>query len=344
MTRAPALPVLALALLSAPAYADDVTAAVKGKVPVGQQPSLTITAHKDVRRATLEVRSSKGKHRQSLGPVKEGGTLEFKLPHKKPGKLEWTGQLQVSFTDGATGSMPVRFASEVLSAIKFQVTNDQQDIQTNQRVIVEADAPVKKVSVEVYGEDDVLLASRSVAFDMPAAGTPLTVDWVPGKEGPVLRINVAVHDEADYRYTAQFFPFVISIPHEEVVFDSGKSDVLPSEEAKLRAALAEMTVTVKRYAKGVAVGGGEMRLFVSGFTDTVGPSGANRTLSQQRARAIGAWFKSHGVGIPVYVRGFGEDVLKVQTADETDEVRNRRADYDISVDGPTGSLSGWTRL
>src|SRR5690606_8731681 len=131
-------------------------------------PSLTITAHKDVKRATLEVRSKKGKHVQSLGPAKTSGTLEFKLPHKQPGKLDWNGQLQVTFQDGSSGSMPLRFSSEVVSTLNFSVTNDQTDIQRNHRVVVEADRAVSKVSVDVYGEDDALLASQSVPFDNAA--------------------------------------------------------------------------------------------------------------------------------------------------------------------------------
>jgi hypothetical protein len=34
----------------------------------------------------------------------------------------------------------------------------------------------------------------------------------------------------------------------------------------------------------------------------------------------------------------------VPTPDETDEEQNRRVDYDIGVNSPTGSLAGWTRL
>lgn len=356
MTRAPRLrPLFAsccrtscalalLSLLSSSALANDVEASIKGNVPVGEQPAFVIKVHKDLRRATLEVRSSKGLHRQSLGPAKKGQSLEFKLPHKNVGKLHWQGKLSADFDDGGSGTMPVGFATEVVAIMTFQVTNDQDDIQKNHRVVVEADGTVSKVDVEVYGEDDALLASQSVPFENAAAGTPLTVDWVPGKEGPVLRVQVTVHDEHGLHRSGQFYPFVISVPHDEVVFDSGKADVLPREEPKLQAALEKIRVVVKRYARGVAVGGGELRIFVSGFTDTVGGSASNRALSERRARAIGEWFKRNGVGVPVYVRGYGEDVLKVETADETDEEKNRRADYDLSVNGPTGSLTGWSRL
>lgn len=337
---------LVLSLLAAAASLaqQDVEASVNGLAVTGQSPSFDVKVNKDLKRATLEVKSHKGTHRQSLGPAKAGTTLVFKLPHKNPGKVDWKGELSVSFADGGTGSMPVGFQTEVRSLFTFAVTNDQNDIQKEHRVVVEADRTVSKIDVEVYGEEDTLLASHSQGFDKAPPKTPLTVSWVPGKAGPVLRVQVTVHDDKGIHKQGQFYPFVISIPHEEVVFESGKADVLPAEEAKLNATLEEIEVTVKRYAKGVAVGGGELRLFVSGFTDTVGGRDSNRALSQRRARAIGAWFKRKGVRIPVYVRGYGEDVLKVMTPDETDEEQNRRADYDIAVNPPTGSLAGWSRL
>jgi outer membrane protein OmpA-like peptidoglycan-associated protein len=46
----------------------------------------------------------------------------------------------------------------------------------------------------------------------------------------------------------------------------------------------------------------------------------------------------------VYARGFGEDVLKVPTPDETEQQQNRRVEYDVGVNGPTGGTGGWTRI
>lgn len=336
---------LLLTLLPAPgARADDVEASIQRTASEGKRPAFVLKVNKDLSRATLELRSAKGSHRKSLGPAKSGSTLTFELPHKEVGKRDWSGELAVQFNDGGSGTMPLRFSTEVVPTMRFEVVNDQNDIREHQRIVLKASGTVTKVDVEVYGEDDVLIASQSVPFDKAPAGTPLTVDWVPGKAGPVLRIQASVHDDKGFHSTGQFFPWTISVPHEEVVFDTGKWEVRASEEAKLRDALQKIRVEVKRYAKGVSVHGSEIRLYVSGFTDTVGDRSSNRTLSQRRARAIGEWFKRQGVGVPVYVRGFGEDVLKVETPDETDEVRNRRADYDIGVNSPTGSLAGWSRL
>ena len=63
----------------------------------------------------------------------------------------------------------------------------------------------------------------------------------------------------------------------------------------------------------------KMRLYVAGHTDTVGPDAKNRKLSLDRARAIAAYFRKKGLTIPIAFAGFGEDVLKVKTADSVDE-------------------------
>ena len=72
-----------------------------------------------------------------------------------------------------------------------------------------------------------------------------------------------------------------------------------------------------------------MRLYIAGHTDTVGANAKNRKLSLDRALAIGSYFKKKGIKIPIAVAGFGEEVLKAKTADNTDERANRRADYVI---------------
>ena len=78
-----------------------------------------------------------------------------------------------------------------------------------------------------------------------------------------------------------------------------------------------------------------MRLYVAGHTDTVGPSLKNQVLSLDRARAIAAYFRRKGLALPIAFAGFGEQVLKVKTPDDTDERRNRRADYVIApLDAP----------
>jgi outer membrane protein OmpA-like peptidoglycan-associated protein len=97
-----------------------------------------------------------------------------------------------------------------------------------------------------------------------------------------------------------------------------------SESVKLDASVAKINDIVKRMSRFM-----KMKLYVAGHTDTVGSDAKNRKLSNARALAIATYFRKKGVSIPIAVAGFGENVLKVQTPQETDERANRRADYVI---------------
>ena len=85
----------------------------------------------------------------------------------------------------------------------------------------------------------------------------------------------------------------------------------------------------------------KLQLFVGGYTDTVGDIASNLQLSERRARAIASWFRAQGFERPIYYQGFGERGLTVQTADEVDEVQNRRAVYIAAAEPPpyTGRTS-----
>ena len=124
-------------------------------------------------------------------------------------------------------------------------------------------------------------------------------------------------------------PWSVSIDHEDVSFASDSAVIEPSEEMKLAASITKINDLVKKSEKFVKV-----KLYVAGHTDTVGPSAKNRTLSLARAHAIAAYFRAQGIALPIAFAGFGEDVPKVTTPDNTDERANRRADY---VLGPVGA-------
>jgi outer membrane protein OmpA-like peptidoglycan-associated protein len=137
-----------------------------------------------------------------------------------------------------------------------------------------------------------------------------------------LKLRVAAGDGV--ATNVELVPWSVEIAHEDVHFATDSAQIDPAEQPKLDASLAKIEDVVKRSQRFV-----KMRLYVAGHTDTVGPSSKNRTLSLSRARAIASYFRSKGLALPIAFAGFGEDVLKVPTPDNTDEPRNRRADYVI---------------
>ena len=55
------------------------------------------------------------------------------------------------------------------------------------------------------------------------------------------------------------------------------------------------------------------------------------------AKTIAGWFRSRGFNGEIRYQGFGEGALAVATADETNELRNRRAKYVLAAEEPARS-------
>ncbi len=70
---------------------------------------------------------------------------------------------------------------------------------------------------------------------------------------------------------------------ENILFDEGKSTIRPNAEKNLKQIAASIA---QRY------NGGRVRIY--GYTDSIGSSGANKDLAQQRAQAVSDWLTSNG--------------------------------------------------
>jgi outer membrane protein OmpA-like peptidoglycan-associated protein len=335
----------ALCLTPRLVLASPVDLRIDARAEPGQKPKLTLVINQDLRSATVELSGGGNTMKRTQGPQARGGTLVFELPQTRPGVVNWKGTVKVTFEDDSAGSMPLSFQTEVLDAqFKFGFGRDDLDLE-NDTLKLTSERATAKVDIEVYTDEDELLVSSSQSYDPPIpAGQSVPVSWIPKKKADVLRIHLVVHDERGAYRSSDSFPYSITIPHEDVVFDTGKSVLRPDQAPKLEAAVPEIERATKRFGPAMRAAGATVRLFVGGHTDTVGPAGGNQALSAARATAIAKWFAGRGVPVAVYARGFGESMLKVETPDNTDNEANRRVEYDVGVNGPTGSLSGWTRI
>jgi outer membrane protein OmpA-like peptidoglycan-associated protein len=337
---------LASLMFGSVANAADVDLQVDARVPPNQSPKLTLNVHKDVALAVIKVNAGKAQLTQKKGPAAAESSIVFELPHSSAGVLNWKGTLTVTFGDGSEGTLPLSFATEVLSAnFSFRTVHSREDLRKERMVKITSSRPVGKLAIEVYGESDELLASTAVPFDPPIPiGDIATATWIPVNDHEPLRVHVDVYDDKGAFRGVDSFPYDIEIPHVDVEFETGKSWVRTSEEPKLQAAIPEVDTALRKYGAALKVQGVSVKLFVAGHTDSVGNDGTNRTLSNARAMAIAQWFKRHGITIPIYARGFGEDQLRVATEDNVDNAQNRRVEYNVGVDGPTGSTTGWNRV
>lgn len=328
-------------IAQAHAQAGDVSFSYSTTAAIGQKLTFTIIVNKAISKAVLQLSDGKNTLQKNIGKTAVGKNLVFDLPQKTEGKSDWKGFIDVTFTDNTVGSMELQFQTEIRKIPELVVS--EVDIPNN-RAVVKLDQTASKVELEVTGDDGELIANTSQDFPNAPAGTPLVVEWMPRTNATVLRLRFVGYNDLGFSSrTWNAYPWQIDIPHEEVVFESNSSVIQGSEEPKLQAVLPQIQTLTKRYISNKDLDL-DVKLFVSGHTDSVGGSESNRTLSLARARSIAVWLKKSGIKVPIYIRGYGEDRLRIPTPDETDEVRNRRADYTLSIESPTGNMSGWTLL
>jgi outer membrane protein OmpA-like peptidoglycan-associated protein len=213
----------------------------------------------------------------------------------------------------------------------FHVSYDAEHLDLEHHVLqFKMSRPAGSAELVAIGEDGQDLGSGAATYHGEAPGTWLSVSWTQPDGDRVLRLKLRAIAADGLVTNVELTPWSVTVDHEDVNFATNSSVIEPGEEAKLDASLAKIGEIVKRSERFV-----KMRLYVAGHTDTVGPSAKNQVLSLDRARAIAAYFRRKGLALPIAFAGFGEQVLKVKTPDDTDERRNRRADYVIApLDAP----------
>jgi outer membrane protein OmpA-like peptidoglycan-associated protein len=110
--------------------------------------------------------------------------------------------------------------------------------------------------------------------------------------------------------------FLVNLP--DVTFATGSTAITPSFQTTLNKVAESLT----KYPNSL--------IDVYGHTDTVGSTASNQTLSEERARAVSNYLINRGVATSrIRWQGFGETQLKVPTADNVNEPRNRRVEIKV---------------
>jgi outer membrane protein OmpA-like peptidoglycan-associated protein len=275
------------------------------------------------------------------GPARAGEHVLLKLPG--PGHYE--GKLVVTFRDGNRTSTDLQFQAVVAGGtMSLGYAREHLDLDAH-RLEFTLTRPAGRASLKVVGEDGNELATASADFHGERPGTWLPISWSPSSAGEPFKLVVTATSADGVSVVATLVPWSVAVPHTEVVFETGKADIRPSEEPKLDAGYKKIVDEVSRARK--AAPDLQVKLFVAGHTDTVGGNADNRKLSLARAKAIGAWFRDRGLPLPISYAGFGEEALKVKTPDETDSAANRRADYIVAFEEPQvarGVHATWMKL
>lgn len=328
--------VVAALLISAIASADTVQVEIRQGVVGKQFPAFVLHILEPIAGFRLQLKRSDGKDFDIKGGGAPGVTRTMELEQPE-GKFHYEGELSVNMKDGEVLSMPLQFDTSMFGPLRLELNKDK-DVDLEKRTIhFKLNHPAGKAVLRVILDSGKPLIDGEIPFNGEPPGTELEVSWPETKE-ELLMIELTAYDNYEspnYR-GIKLFPYTVYVPHDEIVFDTGKWDVRPDQQPKLDKPLTELKKRIER-ARPWA----DVKVYVLGHTDTVGDNKSNRMLSLNRAKSIGAYFRRLGVNVPIFYEGYGEEAPRVPTADNTPEEKNRRADYILSVDPPRIENAPW---
>lgn len=304
-------------------------------------PEIHLNASSDFQRVDLVCQRSDGEEiKLPAGAMRSGSKQVFAL--KQPaGVFSWDCEAKGWYGKGEDEyfDLPMRFQTFLGAALAIEVPRDKIDLD-GELLVVKADRVITSARVTVYTPEGTVF-DGAVEVDENSPGDEVQLAWDGG--GEILRLDVNITDRWGFYSYEELYPWSLEIPHDDVHFDTGSHVITDAEMPKIVKASKAIRDVVERYGKFV-----EVRLYVAGYTDTVGDRASNAALSERRARSIAQALRAQGFGGKVYYQGFGEDAQAVETADSVDEILNRRALYLLGsrTPPPSGALprSSWKPL
>ncbi len=313
---------------------------VRNSVQKGErQPAVILEATAAIAEAKIELVRDDGKTiEKAIGAMARGERKA--IPFDQPaGTHDYEIRLTGTGENGAEIETSFETEVTVVGELKVQVEKDHAEI-TSGRLTMKGNRPIERVDIAVVDESGETVHEGTV--EVGGKRGKFRIEWPAVEETAAVKLKA--HDRHGFWRAVTLEPFWVKIPHDEVRFKFGEATWKQKEVSKLEDSLAKIREQMRKHGdKGL-----KMQLYIAGYTDTVGSADENRTLSKERARAIGQWFRDNGLEVPVYYQGFGEDVLAVETPDETKNEKNRRAIYILgNAQPPTSEAiprSNWKRL
>jgi len=325
-----ALAVIGFAAPARAGNANDLGIEFKTAVQGTASPAIVIKNKRDIKTVEFVLTDANNK-RQTVRAANLGAGSVRNVSFKHgAGTLAYKADVNVVWGDGEKDTFTLAFDATRVGKLAMDIKSEDVDIDAR-TLRARVNNPASSIELTVVGESGNELWSGREAFDPPApSGTNLALTWDEPSE-KILYLQLKIYDVAGYWVGMKITPFSIEIPHDELVFDLGSAAVRADQSAKLEVTLGHVNDALAKHGTLL-----QLKLFIAGFTDTVGDNASNRALSFARAHSIASWFRKRGLKIPIYYAGFGEEVLAKQTPDETEEEANRRAVYILSSHTPVG--------
>jgi outer membrane protein OmpA-like peptidoglycan-associated protein len=328
------MPTRGLSAQAAPELPIDVKVLEMVNLPA-ESPRITLSAGErveHVRVAVLEAgKRVAGRSIRALGP----GGSQTVVWRAQPGVHEYTVQVSGKSDKGAA-TVSVDTVVTVMRPLEVKLVRQQVDLE-ERLLFFSMNNPAGRATLSIAGDSGRVMHEATTDLSGRPAGSRLELRW-PATDEPIRRMELRVHDASDSWSDFELLPFSVEIPHEDVVFETAAHAIRESETPKLESAYDAILEAIAKHGQDL-----KARLYVLGHTDTVGSPADNQALSQRRAIAIARWFAERGgISLPILAEGFGEGRLLVKTPDNTDEAKNRRAQYILAAQAPVAT--DWTTV
>lgn len=282
-----------------------------------EKPTFTFQAPVEMGNAEVRFQRSGWSHREELGDLSRGQRVRVEL-EQPSGTYQYRALISGENREYGELSFELSFSVAVVEEIQIEVL--RQDVDLGRRHLpIHLNRPVETLKLEVSDEEGNRIVNREDRLGGRYGELNLT--WEP--RDAVGSVQITAHDVDGYWTSLTLTPYWVEIPHETIRFATGSAEISQEEIPKLEKALEELKETIAEKAADDP----EMQLYIAGYTDTVGSAANNLQLSARRARSIARWFQQAELNIPIYYQGFGQEVLAVETPDQTEEAANRRAIY-----------------
>ena len=289
----------------------------------GASPTLYLTPSGDIVEIRVVIHANGKDYTLTKSNQPAGKELAFTWK-ADPKATEVSADIYAEFKDGYVTEAVMEMEFSYGGGLSVDYASVKAD-RKKQEIKVDVSAKVTSAEIIAYGAHKAVLEEQSVSVS-GGPGT-ITLPWVGDVDDTVLLDITLRNSDSFAGFT--YSPWVLNVPHQDVLFESNSATIDDSEEWKMEATLKQLTDVLDKYGSVVPV-----KLYIAGCTDTVGDAASNKSLSNQRAKAISDWLRSHGYDQPIYYYGFGESLLAIPTGDNVDELGNRRVLYIVTSDVP----------
>jgi outer membrane protein OmpA-like peptidoglycan-associated protein len=319
---------------------------VTQQVRPGERATFSVSAPLNLKRVSLVLSSGSQRVTKRFKSLKAGVPTKVRFKPQR-GSSVWSAELKGTDIEGLEQSVSFEFTVLSAESLEARVVTSESSLEGG-LIVADSNNPLDRAELEAYGDEAEQLWTDTISF-MPLKGKRGRYAARFERSPTPRRLDVKLYDRNESWVSVRLVRWYAEIPHEDVLFESGSSEIKASEEGKMSEAIKAVADELDRYrrAMGDASAQVDLQLYIGGYTDTVGEPRDNLKLSQARARSIASYFKRHRVEIPIIFAGFGERALLVKTPNNVDEPRNRRALYIVANSPPSGESfpsAQWRRL